>query len=372
MKGLILFSDADGQQITAEYVLRYYYGELEANVEVKDCNGVTSGNLTTYIGTLTDGDFDKIHIMITADESGGTGKISFDQVASLLPKLKTASLPTASSSGDAQTNATATEIILVAGASAVNDAYNGMIIKVDVGKAGTSFLYRYVKDYVGSTKATTVNTTTTAVTDTDSYAVYDVIKAAGPIYVHTGNFGYTVWNVFYSTMTQIPRFIDEMRASTSEYLLTGTATSVANTSNVGSLTHTAAFVLAAYDGGDYYVGIRSSTVGYGQVRKIISNTANVLTLDAPWDPLPTGTIVYEIVLNRWRCLNEYFLKYAVRYLFSAPFFPSKLETFIGMIDTTKSFTTTTKYIVTQDLEYLEELHDLGEQIMVSLGRGITS
>jgi hypothetical protein len=372
MKGLIFLTQADGQHIAAEMILRYYYGELTTNIEVKDCTGVTKTDLTTYIGTLTDGDFDKIHVLVVADESGGTGKVSFDQLALLMPKLKTASIPAAVLAGDAQANITATEIILPATGSESDDAYNGMIVAVDVGKVGTNMLYRYIKDYTGTTTLASVNTTTIAVTTTDSVAVYDLVKATGPIYVHTGNVAYTVFAAMYSSMTHLPLFIDEMKASTSEYLITGNATSVANTSNVGSLTHTGEFVLAAYDGGDYYVGIRSATTGMGQVRKIVSNTANVLTLDAPWDPLPTGTIEYEIVLNRWRCLNDYFLQYAIRYSFGTPFFQSKLTKFISVIDTTKSFTTTTKYLVTQDLEALEELRALGETIMVSLGRGIVS
>ena len=371
MKGLILLNQSDGQHLGAEMILRYYYGKLEANVTVKDCNGVSAGDLTTYLDALDAAAYDKVHVLITADASGGTGKVSYDQLAGLYPKLKATVLPTAASAGDAQTNTTETNIILASTASADDDAYNLMVAVVDVGKAGTSFLYRSISDYTGSSKIAVTTTTTIAVTSTDSYAVYNLNTATGPIYIHTSaTAAHSVFSTFYPSMG-LPKFIDEMRAATTEYDLTATADSVANTSGIGTLSDSAAFTLAKYDGGDYYVGIRSATLGMGQIRKIVSNTAGVLTLDKPWDPLPTGTIVYEITYNRWRCLNDYFLKYAMRYLYGTPYTLAKLEQFIKMIDISSSFTTTTTYVY-QDLESLDSAHSLGETIMLALGKGITS
>lgn len=372
MKGLILTNQSSGQALAAEMVLRYYYDSLEANVTVKDCNGVSTGDLTTYIGTLVANTYDKIHVLITADTSGGTGKISHDQLASLFPKIKTAALPTATLASAANgANATVTEVVFTTGASAVDDAYNAMIAVVDVGDLHSSYLYRYIKDYVGTTATATVNTTSTAVTSTDTSAIYNIITATGPIYLHTvATAAHSVFSTLYPSMG-LPRLISELQASTSEYISTATADSAANTSGVGSLTKADTWTAAEYTGGDYYVGIRSATLGAGQIRKIVSNTVSVLTLDAPWDPVPTGSIVYEITLNRWRCLNDYFLAFAMRYEFGTPYSLAKLEKFIKLLDVNSNFTTTTRYTF-QDLEALEALHDTGETIMVSLGRGISS
>lgn len=371
MKGLILLDQSDGQSIAAELLIRYYHGKADADVTVKNCSGVTLGNLTTYIGTLDDNTYSKIHVLIVADESGGTGKISLDQVALLYPKLLTAALPTpAKALLAADTNATATEIVLTGTVSATNDHYNGMIAVIDVGGTATSYLYRNIKDYVGATKTLTVNTTTTAVTSTDKVAIYDLIGNGIVLVSAVAVAAYTVFHTLYPD-TVLPRVFDEFKEATAEYVLTATADSVATTSGVSTLTDSAAFVLNAYTGGNYYVGIRSSTLGMGQVRKIISNTANVLTLDAPWDPLPTGTIVYEIAIDRWRCLNNYFLRYAMRFEFAAPYTDVKLAKFIRLFDVKGTMTADTRYTF-QDLVALEELHDLGETIMVSLGRGITS
>lgn len=374
MKALLFLNQTDGQQLAAEFIFRNYY--KADTIVVKDLAGVSTGDLTTYIGTL-DATYNRIFVTTGSSTGGGTGTFSHDQLAALLGKIHPDTLETISSAPAdhvavaPQANVTATEIVLKSDASAVDDLYNGWIIKVDVGALGTTFLYRYIKDYVGSTVTATVNTTTTAVTTTDKYLIYNPLLPGGPItQITTATAGYGIFANLYPHCA-LPRFIDELKAATAEYDMTATADSVANTSDVGSLTDADAFTASAYASGKYYVGIRSSTTGMGQIRRIISNTVSVLTLDAPWDPLPTGTIVYEITLDRWRCLNDYFLKYAMRYKFGAPYFSYKLAAFVPLIDINDSIVHTTTYTF-QDLDALEALHDLGEQIMTSLGRGITS
>lgn len=71
-------------------------------------------------------------------------------------------------------------------------------------------------------------------------------------------------------------------------LYKATADSVA----AAALTDTGAFTLNQHK--DKYVYVVSATTGVGQVKKILSNTANVLTIE-PWDATPTGTVVYAIV-----------------------------------------------------------------------------
>ena len=136
---------------------------------VKDVAGVTTGDITTYVTTtLVDDTYTDIFICCTTQAAGATGLLSFDQVAALRSKMITASKGTTVRANTCQANVTATEILLDSGASASNDYYNGMFIET----AGTTPVLRYISDYVGSTKACTVNTTTIAVTNTETFIVY--------------------------------------------------------------------------------------------------------------------------------------------------------------------------------------------------------
>jgi hypothetical protein len=49
------------------------------------------------------------------------------------------------------------------------------------------------------------------------------------------------------------------------------------------------------------VRIVSATTGAGQIRRIVDNTATTLTVEYEWNPLPTGTVVYEI-LKTYGCM----------------------------------------------------------------------
>jgi len=372
MKGLILLNRSYGQQIAAEMILRNYYGRVSANVEVKDINGVTSGDLTTYIGTLPADTYDKIHIIATVNEAGATGGVSFDQLAALFPKLKVDVRAEAKffDPVSAASNATATTIILTGTVSSANDFYNNSIAVIDVGGTGSSFLYRNVKDYVGSTKTLTVNTTTTAVTTTDKVAIYDLAAAGLYFNPAAATAAYDTFHAMYPDTTT-PVVVEQLRAGAGSIVLTATANSVANTGGVATLTDTGNFTANAYDGLEYFVGIRSATLGAGQIRKIISNTADVLTTDSPWDVVPTGTVVYEIVDLRHKCLDEYFLAFAILFFCGGVFTKQKLNMFVRLIDLSKDMNASTKYTF-QDLELYERFLEIGETIMVAKGAGITA
>jgi hypothetical protein len=77
-----------------------------------------------------------------------------------------------------------------------------------------------------------------------------------------------------------------------------------------TLTHTGEFVSGAYtqsgNSQPFYLGIESATnLAAGQVLRIASNTANILTLSDYYDPTPTGTIVYQIAAGNHALWNEY-------------------------------------------------------------------
>jgi len=84
-----------------------------------------------------------------------------------------------------------------------------------------------------------------------------------------------------------------------------TATSAA----AGTLTHTGAFTASAFIG--YYVAITSATTGAGQIRKIASNTTDVLTLSRNWGITPTGTIKYAVYQYEGDALKEVTIPLAI-------------------------------------------------------------
>jgi len=95
------------------------------------------------------------------------------------------------------------------------------------------------------------------------------------------------WTNLYAVGSQ-PKVVQLLGGVSFPRKVEATATSAAS----GTLTHTGAFVASAQIG--KYVAITSATTGAGQIRKIVSNTTGVLTLDQNWDITPTGTIKYAL------------------------------------------------------------------------------
>jgi len=370
MKVLMITDLKDGQHLEGEILIRNYYaGET---LETKDLNSVTTGDITTWIGTLTDDNYDKIHILVNANVTAGTGVLSKLQYSLLVEKLDQTAvnailLPEAE--GTCQSNATATDIILASAQTEADDYFNDMIVVT----AGTTVKARVINDYTQSSDTCTVDTTTTAITTTETYKIFTVVQMEAslmPVYAETYE-GPEVFSALYPNMTNIPLIVGEMGAMPASPCLTATANSVATSGGVSTLTDTGNFVAGAYDDGTYYVGIRSSTTGFGQVLRIISNTADVLTLDGNWDPLPVTSIVYEIVDNKRLALARYFLQFAFRHLVADPSDQNKINEVMNMVsknlaigaDDTLTF---------QDLVALEEFKAKGQTIMRAIGMGITS
>jgi hypothetical protein len=78
----------------------------------------------------------------------------------------------------------------------------------------------------------------------------------------------------------------------------GPSSLTANDDDFDTFTFTAAPINFTYDnpgdnGSEYVVAITSGT-GYRQVRRVVSNTANTLTLEDPWGTLPANGDTYEV------------------------------------------------------------------------------
>lgn len=274
------------------------------NATIVDNAGDNESAIDSIIAALVADTYDNIVITTPTVETHATGQWIWTQVQSLIAKLVTANQGT-NATGTFQSNANATECILAAGSSSVDNFYRYKIMV----SAGTTATTRIISAYVGSTLTCTI-ASVTALTDTSTYIVYmtDNLWLVGET-DGTDKSCQLAWEKMFTTNTT-PLLVEYMNDVDALYeKRTTTAVSVAT----GILTDTGEFTIADYDDGEYYVAIESATLGGGQIHQIASNTADVLTLatDDGWDPLPTGTVVYQIVHRNLRPLWNIVLPYGI-------------------------------------------------------------
>ncbi len=364
-KILIIVDRANGQHIPGEIILQHKHAADD--VTVKNLNGVTTGDIDTWLATLTDNYYTKIHTLVNANVTGATGVLSKLQFGVLLEKMLLTVLAalTADAEGTCQANSTSTVAKLAATQTEADDYFNDMFIIT----AGTTPWTALITDYVLSTLLVTIADSTTAITTTETYRIYSAatLEACMPVYAET----YEAPEIFALEYpnANAPLIIEQLGAMPGSPCATATADSVAAL----SLTDASAFVADAYDDAEnqWYVAIRSATLGAGQVIPIVSNTVSVLTLGKAWDPLPTGTIVYEILDRKSIALARYFLQFAFRYLMRDPSLQVNIDTFLEMATSGLGLESDDVHLY-QDLDALQEFKDKGQLIMKSIGMGITS
>ena len=286
------------QLLAANLVMAKY-----PDVTVKDINAVTTGDITTYIGTLSADTYTDIFVSTTVQTVGATGLLSYDQVGSLRAKMITASKGTTVRANTCQANAVVTSILLDASASAVDDTYNDMYIVT----AGVTAVSRYITNYTGISVTATVATTVTAITATETFIIYTQtnIYLYGNIVAATAkNAGYNAWNSLWPS-TPAPLLV-VYTGGYKSVQCSGTATAVAAgtitldatgaTRSVGDVMPLATMIVADAVA-DMWVYVYSATIGAWQSRKITASavTTAVCTLESNWDVTPTGTVVYRVV-----------------------------------------------------------------------------
>ena len=280
------------------------------SVTNQDLKGLSTGQIASLVTSLlavSPPVYDVVNICVPTQTSTATNKLTYDQVAALDLVLKTTKQGTVNNivhAGTAASNSTQTNIVLDSGASAVDDYYKGMYIVT----AGVTAVTRMITGYTGATKIATVVATGTAITTTETFTIY-----TSPNMNKIGDASssltacYEAWATLFPGKN-IPALISLMGGTGSNiqphYLVTQTATSC----GAAILTHTSNFTANMFNDGNYYVAIESATTGAGQVRRILSNTANILTVE-PWDIIPTGAIVYQVTANN--PLYEFYLPYAI-------------------------------------------------------------
>jgi hypothetical protein len=275
-----------------------------------------------------------------------------------LAELSTIVDPTEVTTGTAQANATATEIVLESGASSVNDFYNGMFINVGAH-------YRLITDYVGSTRTCTVATTTVAVAS-GTYSIYTQpdVKYA-PLTTFTCK---VMWNLLYPTFSP-PAIILYLEGIMGAYATISASTYDANTITASYTAHRwLARTAGTVEGEDWYVGLYSGTNAIGQIKKISDNSATVVTLAEALSPVPTGSISGYIGRRAYMLWDKY-LGYAVAtYLGSS----TSLATWRKLIDKTDNLNGGTDRVCLADDDLIQEYVDKGKIIYDAIAKGIVS
>ncbi len=145
-RALVVYSSADVQSLVAAAIA---YEANRAGVTLIDIKALSASNITVAIAAASTGQH-YVFALTDTTAAGDDSELSMTQLATLYGKLIPESISDEIySQGAAADGSTESTIKFGSQFSAVNDAYNGMTIKV-----GTQ--YRRITDYVGSTKVATI------------------------------------------------------------------------------------------------------------------------------------------------------------------------------------------------------------------------
>lgn len=312
---LIIYTSASVDSLLAAAAHIQYCNNGGHSYTLKDVAAVVTGDIDTWIGTLSATTYDNIYIDCPCDGAAATASISTTQQYDLYAKLKTASKGTL---GDEVSNAT------TATASTIGDSGETYVANAWANK------WVYLTGGTGSGQLATVKSNSTTVftiwgtfaTTPDTSTDYKTLTGmkmhmCGTAHTTTArtsikNITELAWDAVYPNNT-IPLILS-YRAGTPGYsVISGTTSSIA----AGSATDSgASFATNAY-AGMYVVEYDASTYPY-QYTKIASNTGTALTgtlVDTThyWHRknTPTGTPTYKIVNSLSDVLNDKYIKYYV-------------------------------------------------------------
>ena len=354
--------DTSGQSQAAAYAAMLKY----PTATLTDTKGMDEAAIDAAVAAVGAGTQTEIVMTIPLVDAHAEGKFTNTQAIALIPMLLVANQGT-NETGTCGANSTVTEIVLEAGVSVVDDFYNNMLIAT----AGDVDVDRLITDYDGGTITCTLTTTSSAVDASETYILYTT--------AHLHILGTEIggkksalqsWEAFFPNQNKVPIILSMLGESNIYEKNRKTATGVA----AGTLTDTGEFVSAAYTAGDYYVAVMTATTGAGQIVKIASNTANVLTLAHNWPITPTGTIVYQIVYRDKMILWNSYLPYAIAtYLWNND--AATFAIWQKLLDEYKDlygYTGSTPVEIYQDLDLLEAYALKGEYIMDSVNQNVLS
>lgn len=309
---LIIYSTATADAIVAAMTAIKYCHENTHTVTLKDLTGIATGDVDTYLGTLTADTYDNIYLACPCEATSNstpTGTINCTQQYTLRALLKTASQGTLSDEISNATTYSATTI----GDSAITDwTTNSLAGSFVVLTGGT-----------GANQLSEVKSNTTTVA-TIRGTFYDVPDSSTDFKTLTGCqlylYGKThtdtsttktpavlAWESLYPTTAMNP--LTSALGGNGDYSIqSGTSTGIGATSLTDS---SAPFVASALIG--KYVQIYSATTNGYQYGLITANSTTVLTVAGGWSmaKTPTGTPTYKIVDSLSRVFRDLYSKYFV-------------------------------------------------------------
>ena len=376
---LILYTNLTADSLLAA---AQHYTYCQANgytPTLKNLAAIATGDIDTYLSTLTAATYDKIFVDCPCDGPVGTATISTAQQYTLRTLLKVASQGTLSTVITNPDTHTSTTIGLTGQGWTVN-SLTGALIYISAGtgagqiatiKSNTAT----VATIWGSAFATTPDGSTTAVYTITGCALYMCGTAhTTTAYKAIASITELAWTAVYPN-NSIPLIGSFLGGEPGYALYAGTASAI----GASTLTDSAAssnWTSNCYAG--MYVQIYSASTNSYQYALIASNTTTVLTLTLIdtthyWSRLlvPTGTPAYKIVNQPADVFNDEYSKvYIMTYLTNLTN-SGVLATYKDIIDSNYSLPTlSSKMSPTQNIKYVQgTILPMGKVIFDSLVAG---
>lgn len=303
MTNLTIYSSAVVQDAVAAAITLNKYPVGETDNTLKDLAGIATGDITTYIGTLSAGVYDKIFIHVSNQVAAAAAVLTTAQMYALIAKLKTAGQGTQVGTDIENCTTFTATTIGDSGEAWEVDEHVGRWVIINDGTGANQLAKIKSNTATVLTIDGTFATTPDATSDFQIWEDIELIDLGNVDMINSSNPAWRSWNYHYPNngVPPIVRAIGKYKFP----VLAGTASACTTT----TLTHTGAF--AGLDLAGYYAYIYSATTGANQFAKIASHTDNALTFETAIASSCTGTIVYRIVDGEHYCFHDAIVEHFV-------------------------------------------------------------
>lgn len=281
---LTVYNDEDAGSIAAAAIFKHRYDD--ADNTLKNLADIASGDIDTWIGTLGATTLDYIFVANPAAGGAVEGKLDTLQLNALLAALKVTSA--GAIVGALYENATTftSATIGLAGAGWTVNEHAGRFVKITAGTGANQMAY------ILSNTATVLTIAGTFTTTPDATSDFEIWEDIGinylPLTAGSKLAAMRAWEIVYPLNVAYPQIVHWL-GSELYSVIRSTATSL----QADGLTETGKFgTVNQYAG--YWLAIIDGTAGIYQKRKVVSNTANKLTISPNWTYTPTGTVIYRL------------------------------------------------------------------------------
>lgn len=301
MARLVIFNSTDYQSVVGMNIVKTKYDTTLLDIAGLD-DTVGTDEIDDEIENFDDGTFDAAYIFVPVSDLGDVETLNYDSYSKVFDKMTEDAQGAILLSGTAETNATTNLIELAAAtASAVDDFYNGNIIKILAG-AGSPATKR-ILNYVGSTKQGEFGGAAlgAAATTTSTYAIYAaaLIYYAGAVDSNGIGIAQQAWIHVHGSQ-RIPKLIQHLSLGQNwqDYgtaaAISGTSITLENATGGGRIGGALKATNDSFNG--MYVFVYSAGTGkmqYSLISDYVGST-RVATVDT-WEITPATSILYCIV-----------------------------------------------------------------------------